>query len=166
MRAKEKLTQYRMKAAFLREDPCTSWWSAASIPLFTEHTCFQTSVLCSHNYWSGCNNISQVSPFYITFCGQAKCVLLARVCSLSFPVWNYQGHWYRPLLLRERLTAQWYHGFLETVVPELLQDVPVAMKQKVCFQHDGAPAHYGEDVQQWSSATYQGRWNGCHWMIA
>jgi hypothetical protein len=31
---------------------------------------------------------------------------------------------------------------------------------KVWFQHDGGPAHWGEDVRQWLNATYPGRWIG------
>jgi hypothetical protein len=30
----------------------------------------------------------------------------------------------------------------------------------VVVQHDGAPAHHVEDVQQWLNATYPERWNG------
>jgi hypothetical protein len=65
-----------------------------------------------------------------------------------------------PCLLSERLTAQRYREFLETVLPGLLEDVPLAVRQRLWFQHDGARAHYGEDVRQWLNATYPGRWIG------
>jgi hypothetical protein len=32
--------------------------------------------------------------------------------------------------------------------------------EQLWFQHDGAPAQYGEDVRQWLIATYPGRWIG------
>jgi hypothetical protein len=44
------------------------------------------------------------------------------------------------------LPAQQYRDFLETVLPGLLEDVPLAVRQRLWFQHDGVPAHYGEDV--------------------
>jgi hypothetical protein len=65
-----------------------------------------------------------------------------------------------PYLLPDRLTAQRYRDFLETVLPGLLADVPLAVRQRLWFQHDAAPAHYGEDVRQWLNATYPGRWIG------
>jgi hypothetical protein len=49
-----------------------------------------------------------------------------------------------PYLLPDRLTAQRHHDFLETVLPGLLEDVPLAVRQRLWFQHDGAPAHYGK----------------------
>lgn len=39
--------------------------------------------------------------------------------------------------------------FLETVLPGLLEGVLVSVRQRLWFQHDGAPAHYGEDIRQW-----------------
>lgn len=50
--------------------------------------------------------------------------------------------------------------FLETVLPGLLEDVPTAVRQRLWFQHDGAPTHYEVNVWQWLSATYPGRWTG------
>jgi hypothetical protein len=64
------------------------------------------------------------------------------------------------LLLPDRLTAQGYRDFLEIVLPRLLEDVPLAVRQRLWFQHDGDPAQYGEDFRQWLNATYPGRWTG------
>jgi hypothetical protein len=38
-----------------------------------------------------------------------------------------------PHLLPDRLTAQRYRDFLETVLPELLEDMPLAMRQRLWF---------------------------------
>jgi hypothetical protein len=65
-----------------------------------------------------------------------------------------------PYLLPDRLIAQRYRDFLETVLPGLLENVPLAVRQRLWFQHDGAPAHYGEDVRHWLYATYPVRWIG------
>jgi hypothetical protein len=62
-----------------------------------------------------------------------------------------------PYLLPDTLTQR-YRDFLETVLPGLLEDVPLAVRQSLWFQHDQAPAHYGKDVRQWLNATYPGRW--------
>jgi hypothetical protein len=67
-------------------------------------------------------------------------------------------------LLSDRLTARQYHDFLETDLLWLLEDVSLAVRQR--FQHDGALAHYGQDVWQWMNATYPGRWNGHQGLIA
>jgi hypothetical protein len=50
---------------------------------------------------------------------------------------------------------------LKTVLPGLLEDVPLAVRQRLWFQHAGAPAHYGEDVRQWLNATNPERYIGC-----
>jgi hypothetical protein len=80
--------------------------------------------------------------------------------------WYCQGQCYGPFLLPDGLTAWWYYDFLVTVLPGLLEDVPLAVRERLWFQHSGAPAHYGEDVQQWLNVTYSGRWIGCGGPIA
>jgi hypothetical protein len=65
-----------------------------------------------------------------------------------------------PYLLPDKLTAQRYRDILETVLPGLFEDVPLAVRQRTWFQQDGAPAHYGENGRQWLNATYPGRWIG------
>jgi hypothetical protein len=62
--------------------------------------------------------------------------------------------------LPDRLTAQRYRDYVETFLPELLEDMPLAVRKRFWFQQDGAPAHYGEDVRQWLKATFPGRWIG------
>jgi hypothetical protein len=45
-------------------------------------------------------------------------------------------------LLPGRLLPRQYFNFLETVLLALLEDVPLAVRQRFGFQHNGAPAHY------------------------
>jgi hypothetical protein len=40
----------------------------------------------------------------------------------------------------------------------VLEEVPLAVRQRLWFLHDGAPAHLGEDVQQWVDVIYPRRW--------
>ncbi|GBN55211.1 hypothetical protein AVEN_185290-1 [Araneus ventricosus] len=59
------------------------------------------------------------------------------------------------------------------VLPELLQDVPIAIRNRMLFQHDGAPAHFvfplisyflclrlSTDVHNYLNATFGARWFG------
>jgi hypothetical protein len=48
--------------------------------------------------------------------------------------------------------------FLETVLPEMPKDVPLAVRLILWFQHDEDPAHCGEDMLQWLGATFPERW--------
>ncbi|GFY09167.1 hypothetical protein TNCV_4663581 [Trichonephila clavipes] len=47
------------------------------------------------------------------------------------------------------------------VLPELLQDVPIAIPNRVWFQYDGAPAHFSTVVRMYPNATFGARWIGC-----
>jgi hypothetical protein len=60
-------------------------------------------------------------------------------------------------LLPGRLIPQGYSDLLETVLPGLLKVRPLSVRQSFWFQHDRAPEHCGEDVQQWSKMTHPGR---------
>jgi hypothetical protein len=39
----------------------------------------------------------------------------------------------------DRLTAQLHYGFIETVPPGLFEDMSLAVRHKLWFQHDGPP---------------------------
>jgi hypothetical protein len=71
-----------------------------------------------------------------------------------------------PHLLSGMLTAQQYRNYRETVLPGLLENMPLAVRQRLWFQHDWAPAHFAEHARQWLNATYSGRWIGCRRPIA
>jgi hypothetical protein len=78
--------------------------------------------------------------------------------SVSISIWNWiVGDISCPLnLLPERPTTQQYHDSLVTVLLELPEDVPSAMRQRLWFEHDGAPVH----SLQWLNTIYPGR---CIW---
>jgi hypothetical protein len=67
-------------------------------------------------------------------------------------------------LLPDRLTIQWYHDFLETVLLELLEVVPLPVRQK--FFMAELQRTVGEDVWQWLNVTYSGRWIVCIGLVA
>ena len=40
------------------------------------------------------------------------------------------------------MTAQVYANFLQNVLPQLMEDVPLHVRMNMWMQHDGAPPHY------------------------
>lgn len=66
-----------------------------------------------------------------------------------------------PIILPDRLNGENYLQFLRTVEPELLDDVPLATRQRgIIYQQDGAPAHYALAVRNWLNINYPDRWIG------
>lgn len=51
-----------------------------------------------------------------------------------------------PVVLEHRLTGARYLEFLENNLTDLLDDVPLDIRQNMYFQHDGAPAHFSRVV--------------------
>lgn len=60
------------------------------------------------------------------------------------------------------LTAQRYLQILETIIPELLEDVPLANRRYIFFQQDGAPAHNAQIVRHYLEEHFVERWIGTH----
>ena len=65
-----------------------------------------------------------------------------------------------PYLLPARLGGSEYLHFLSTVLNQLLEDVPLATRQRMRFMHDGAPAHFSHSVREWLQDQYPRRWIG------
>lgn len=65
-----------------------------------------------------------------------------------------------PYLLPERLTGRIYWTFLDEVLPELLETVPLANRRGMWFQQDGAPAHFAIAVRHLLDDRYPNRWIG------
>ena len=53
-----------------------------------------------------------------------------------------------PYLLPEHLNCHRYLRFLQRVLPELLQDVPLAVRKRMWIQHDGTASHQCGYLQQ------------------
>lgn len=72
-----------------------------------------------------------------------------------------------PYIFPNRLNAPVYLVFLRDILPELLEDVPLHIRRDMWFQHDGAPAHFGNDVRGYLNMTFERRWVGrggpVHW---
>lgn len=65
-----------------------------------------------------------------------------------------------PVIFHERLTGARYRHFLEHELPGLLEDVPLATRHRMYYQHDGAPPHTARVVTQYLDEIFPGRWIG------
>jgi len=64
------------------------------------------------------------------------------------------------VILDDRMTGQNYLDFLQNELPIQLEDVPLATRIAIYFQHDGAPSHYTRHVMQYLNDTFPNRWIG------
>ena len=65
-----------------------------------------------------------------------------------------------PVVLDDHMTGQNYLDFLQNELPKQLEDVPLATRIAMYFQHDGAPSHYTLHVMQHLNDTFPNRWIG------
>ena len=65
-----------------------------------------------------------------------------------------------PVILDDRMTGQTYLDFLENEIPKQLEDVPLATRIAMYFQHDGTTSHYTRHVMQHLNDTFPNRWIG------
>jgi hypothetical protein len=144
--AVEKLTRNGARTALYPNRRSSKYFATINCILTTTHESLlvylhtTVAMTSTHSWWS----------FHITFCVQTKHVS------------RYQQTWALEssgaFSWTDRLTAQRHHD----VLSGLLEDIPLplAMRQRLWFQHDAASAHYEEHGRQWLNATYTGRWTG------
>ena len=63
-----------------------------------------------------------------------------------------------PYLFPPRLTDYTYLIFLQEVLNELLEDVPLDIRRRLWFQHDGAPPHFEGAVRDHLNRCFGQRW--------
>lgn len=59
-----------------------------------------------------------------------------------------------PYILPPRLDGRTYLMFLQEVLPELLEDLPLADRRTIWFQHDGAPAYFAAAPRNHMTAMF------------
>ena len=69
-------------------------------------------------------------------------------------------HLIGPYILPSTLCGGNYRVFLHDVLPELLENVPLAGRQRIWFQHDGAPAHFDRGARALLNDIFGDRWIG------
>ena len=65
-----------------------------------------------------------------------------------------------PFILDNRLTGALYFQFLRHNLPVLLEEVPLNVRQRMWFLHDGAPPHFARQVRQHLDEVFPERWIG------
>lgn len=69
-------------------------------------------------------------------------------------------HRQAPHFLPDNLNGEEYELFLRNILFDLLEDVPLATRNNMIFQHDGCPAHFRITVRNWLNEQYPNRWIG------
>ena len=64
-----------------------------------------------------------------------------------------------PFILDDHMTRQNYLDFLLNELPKQLQDIPLAARIAMYFQHNGAPSHYTRHVIHLND-NFPNRWIG------
>lgn len=65
-----------------------------------------------------------------------------------------------PFILPGHLNSNIYLEFLKEQLPQLLEDVPLASRYRMYYQHDGAPAHFSRAVSVYLNEQFPERWIG------
>jgi len=65
-----------------------------------------------------------------------------------------------PVILDDRMIRQNYLDFLQNELPKQLEDVLLATRIAMYFQHDRAPSHHTRHVMQHLNYTFPNRWIG------
>lgn len=65
-----------------------------------------------------------------------------------------------PFRLPDRLDGASYLRFLQEILPELLEDLPLNLRLNMFFMHDGAPPHFARAVREYLNEQFAGRWIG------
>lgn len=65
-----------------------------------------------------------------------------------------------PYFLPNNLNGENYEVFLRNDVFGLLSEVPLAIRQRMIYQHDGCPAHFRTSVREWLNQHFPNRWIG------
>lgn len=119
-----------------------------AIVLFTDESCFtRDGIYNTRNFhvWS------RVNPHASRIQGNQH--------RFSVNLWAgvIGDHLIGPHRLPARLNGATYLEFLQESLPALLERVPLNIRQRMWYQHDGAPAHYTRNVREYLQQIFQGR---------
>lgn len=65
-----------------------------------------------------------------------------------------------PFELPTRVNGEAYLSFLQNNLPEMLEDVNLAVRRQMYFQCDGAPCHFARNVKEYLNEIFPRRWIG------
>ena len=75
---------------------------------------------------------------------------------------NYR-HWFNVNVLLAGIGGNyliWPYLMPERFMPEMFEDVPLGIRHKILFSHDGAPAHFHRNNRQYTNNAFPNRWIG------
>ena len=72
------------------------------------------------------------------------------------------GYILGPYFYDGNLNGPRYLNFLQTTLPELLEEVPIQIRQDLWLQQDGAPAHNSQTVIDFLNYHYPDKWIGTY----
>ena len=64
-------------------------------------------------------------------------------------------------IIPQRLNGVVYLNFLSENLPTLVDDVLLQIRHNMWFIHDGAPAHFSNNVRNHLNRTFPNKWIGC-----
>jgi len=64
-----------------------------------------------------------------------------------------------PHFFNDTLTGVVYNDFLQNILPQLLEDVDFAIRQRLWMQQDDTP-HYAHNVRNILNQMFPNRWSG------
>lgn len=70
------------------------------------------------------------------------------------------GHLLDPVFIPDRFNSENFLHLLENDLPNLMDDIPLEVRQNSWFQMDGCPVHSSRSVRQWLMRNYENRWIG------
>ncbi|EZA48045.1 hypothetical protein X777_14421, partial [Ooceraea biroi] len=70
------------------------------------------------------------------------------------------GYLIGPYFIEETLNSEVYLHFLRNELPILLENVDLDTRQRLWYQHDGAPPHYAHQVRAYLNHAFSNRWIG------
>ena len=79
------------------------------------------------------------------------------LCFLARGPWRV---WRRMVLQKLLKILGNYIIFIRDILLEMLENVPLQVRQRLRFQHDGAPAHFALDVREYLNNVFPSRWIG------
>ncbi|XP_018575996.1 farnesol dehydrogenase-like [Anoplophora glabripennis] len=65
-----------------------------------------------------------------------------------------------PYFLHKRLNGHNYRHILEEGLPGLMEVVPISVRNRLWFMHDGAPAYFSALAHEYLNQNYNNRWKG------
>lgn len=86
----------------------------------------------------------------------------------SINVWAgiVNGQLIGPYIMPNRLNGEEYLHFLNNVLFQLVEDVPLDIRANMWYLHDGAPCHNARVVRNWLDAHFPGQWIGRNGPVA